>query len=116
MGPAAPAGSGITLRGSNSAGNVQVDGGDRGRWQQKSAPIDADPDRTITDDLEPNLEMKIDPITKVTDAATTMPRMKSVNVGPSSVREPLIRVIPFLLKKGIQSYSFLHSIYHLQIY
>jgi hypothetical protein len=89
MGPADPAGSGTTPRGSNSAGNMQVDDGDRGRWQQKSAPIEADPDRTISEDLELNPNLTNNPVSKLPDVATATPNLKSVIVGPSHEREPL---------------------------
>ena len=101
MGPADPTGSGTTPRGSNSAGNMQLDDGGRGRWQQKSAPVNADPDRTISDDLEPNPNLRNNPISKLPDDVTTMPKMKSVIVGPSHAREPLIRVVPSLLKEKV---------------
>ena len=104
MGPAAPAGSGTTPRGSNSGGNMQVDGGERGRWQQQTARVDADPGRTISDDLEPNQKKKTDPITKVLGVDTAMPKMKSVIVGLATAKEPLIRVIPSPLKEKVLSF------------
>jgi hypothetical protein len=48
MGPAAPAGSANIQVGSNSGGNKNVEHDDRGRWQQRAAPLVSDPDKTIT--------------------------------------------------------------------
>ena len=80
-------------------------GGEWGRWQQHIAPVDADPKRTISDNLEPISKERTDPITKVTDADTAMPKMKSVIVGPATAKEPLIRVIPSLLKEKLGDHA-----------
>jgi hypothetical protein len=116
MGPAAAAGSANIQVGSNSGGNKNTEPADRGRWQQRTAPVVSDPDRTITQnhDLKehsmPNQEKKtkdVPPAEAVPGSSihhrgvNQPPRMKSVLVGPAADKEPLIRVIPSLLKEKV---------------
>ncbi|KAG0529459.1 hypothetical protein BDA96_05G099800 [Sorghum bicolor] len=77
---------------------MQVDGGDRGCWQHHIAPRDVDPERTISQNMDPIPEERTGPTINIRNT-TPMSNMKSIIVGPSAAREPLISVIPSLLKE-----------------
>jgi hypothetical protein len=87
---------------------MQVDGGDRGCWQHHIAPRDVDPERTISQNMDPIPEERTGPTINIRNT-TPMSNMKSIIVGPSAAREPLISVIPSLLKEKVTNIIYISS-------